>query len=98
MDSVEVRFIKDTQNVHTGNEFYTVGMTAHFFVNQTDVLIAQGWAVLASEPPSSASPFPPAPAPNYHKMTWKQLQKLAKERGLSTSRLRKAGLIALLKD
>ena len=79
---VEVRFIKDTQNVHTGNEFYPSGATAHFFDYQTDVLVEQGWAVLASEPPTGDPPFPPALAftpPVYDKAYQEELDRQDEE-------------------
>ena len=62
MQIVEVRFIKDTQSVQTGNEFYAAGSKAHFFANQADVLVAQARVVIASDP-SPGEPPKPAPEP-----------------------------------
>ena len=97
MDIVEVQFIKDTQCVQTGNEFYVAGSRAHFYDYQTDYLIAQEWAVLTSKPPSGESPFPPTP--NYSKMTVKQLKaEMHKHNILFTSGMRKADLITALEE
>ena len=101
MQIVEVQFIKDTQNVQTGNEFYAAGTKAHFFANQADVLVARGQAGLCSgEPPGAAvSPLPPALVPNYSEMTVKKLRLVAELRGVYiTSKMRKADLIAALED
>ena len=96
MQIVEVLFIKDTQSAQTGNEFYAAGTKAHFFVNQSDVLVAQARVVIASTPPPSE---PPKPAPDYHSMTVKQLKTVAYERGIGgVSNMRKATLITVLED
>ena len=55
---VEVRFIKNTQCKQTGWEHYQSGMTAHFYAGQSNWLVENGRAVLAS-PPELPPPSPP---------------------------------------
>ena len=93
MEIVEVRFIKDSQSVQTGNEFYPSGATAHFFVSQASALVNQGHAVLVNPPPIDESPF--LHGPDYNEMTVKELKNLAGDIP-GASRMRKAELIAAL--
>jgi hypothetical protein len=96
----EVKFLKDTQTAETGNEFYPAGSRAHFFKNQTAVLVKQGQAVFIDdigEQEATSKPLPPAP--DFQNMTVKQLRVLAVERGIGgLSGMRKADLIAALED
>ena len=98
MQIVEVQFLKDTQSVQTGNEFYAAGTKAHFFKSQADVLVKQGQAgFLDDAPPVIESPLPPTLVPNYSEMTVKELRLAAELRGVHiTSKMRKADLIAAL--
>lgn len=95
MAIVEVRFIKDSQSVQTGNEFYPSGATAHFYADQAEWLVGKGWAVTNDVPPIVKTSLPPTP--NYAGMTVKQLRIYAYSNGVkSTTRMRKADLIAAL--
>jgi hypothetical protein len=96
MKIVEVRFIKDSQSVATGNEFYPAGASAHFYANQASVLVDQGRAKLVKMPPSE-NPPPLAPAPDFSAMTVKALRQEAKAAGLDTKKMRKADLIIALR-
>ena len=96
MEIIEVRFVKDTQSVRTGNEFYPAGTRAHFYANQAHVLVRQGRAVIY-QPPEINDTQPPAPVINYSKMTVKELKALVSERGIGgLSYMRKKNLIAAL--
>jgi len=102
MDITEVEFIKDTQSQQTGNEFYPAGARVHFFANQADVLVDQGRVFVIGAPPAEA-PYPaPEPMPplklSYRSMTVKQLRAEAHDRGMSTTGLRKAEIIAAFEE
>ena len=110
MESVEVKFVVDSQSRQTGNEFYPAGTLAHFFVSQADALVESGQAVF-SAPPADSSPLPSDPEPtpiyvdelhaawfpDYSAMTVKELRKVAKGSGVDITGLRrKADLISAL--
>ena len=103
MKIVEVRFIKDSQNVHTGWEFYSVGMTAHFYAGHADALVEVGRAV-TSDPPEVEKPkTPPAQLevekPDYSGLTVKDLKLAMFEAGIPfTAKMRKADLITALEE
>jgi hypothetical protein len=102
MDIVEVRFVKDSQSVQTGNEFYPSGAKAHFFASQAGALVKTGHAVLVNPPPIDEPPLPHGPETyvpevNLNDYTVKELREMGDELGIDMpSRMRKAELIAAL--
>ena len=101
MKIVKVWFIKETQNVHTGWEFYPVGASAHFYAGHADALVEDGRAV-TSDPPEVEKPkTPPAQLkvekPDYSGLTVKDLKLAMFEADIPfTAKMRKADLIAAL--
>ena len=111
MKVVEVQFIKDTQGVMTGNEFYPAGARAHFYEAQANVLAERERVVLVGperfEAETKLTPAPePAPEPekpepnvNYSEMKVKELRALAQDAEIDgASKMKKADLIDALEQ